>query len=58
MQLRRDFIDCPPGTAFNELDAGISYFIGRMEIKAGYQAKMIHQGPSLHGPYVGMNWNF
>jgi len=46
------------GTAFHELDAGISYYLGRMEIKAGYQAKMIYEGPSLHGPYAGVNWNF
>ena len=46
------------GTAFHELDGGISYFIGRAELKAGYQAKMIYQGPSLHGSYAGVVWNF
>lgn len=46
------------GTAFHELDAGISYYMGRMEIKAGYQARMIYQGLSLHGPCAGVNWNF
>jgi hypothetical protein len=45
------------GTAFHELDGGISYFVGRAELKAGYQAKMIYQGPSLHGPYAGVVWN-
>jgi hypothetical protein len=46
------------GTAFHEVDAGISYYMGRLELKAGYQARMIYEGPSLHGPYAGVNWNF
>ena len=46
------------GTAFHEVDAGLSYYVRRLEFKAGYQAKMIYEGPSLHGPYAGICWNF
>lgn len=46
------------GTAFHEVDAGLSYYLGRLELRAGYQARMIYEGPSLHGPYAGVSWNF
>ncbi len=45
------------GTAFHELDGWLSYYWKRLELKAGYQAQLIWQGPSLHGPSIGLAYN-
>jgi hypothetical protein len=49
-----------PGTGASYHDCGVyySYFIKRAELKAGYHAAIIYKGPSLHGPYAGLVWNF
>ncbi|MBI5806300.1 hypothetical protein HZA73_09665 [candidate division TA06 bacterium] len=46
------------GTSYHDCGAYYSYFVKRIELKFGYHAAMIYRGPSLHGPYAGVNWNF
>jgi hypothetical protein len=46
------------GTSYHDCGAYYSHFVKRAELKFGYHAAMIYEGPSLHGPYAGLAWNF
>ena len=46
------------GTVFHDLTGTFSYFIGRVELAAGYHALIAYKGASLQGPSIGVDWHF